>query len=128
MKRIESSQAPKPIGPYSQAVAIDSGRGMLFVSGQIGIDPDTGELVNGGIEAQTLQTLANIEAILKEAGINKSQIIRTEIFLIDIHTFSVVNRIYGEWISPSAPARQTMEVAALPLVADIEISCIAWLH
>jgi 2-iminobutanoate/2-iminopropanoate deaminase len=123
MKKIESNNAPKAIGPYSQAT---EAAGLIFVSGQIPIDPKTGKLVEANIEIQTRQVLANIEAILKEAGLGFQSVLKVEIYVKDISHFQIINGIYAEaFCHPIKPARQLMEVARLPLDSLIEISCIA---
>lgn len=121
--RIETELAPKAIGPYSQAVQAGP---LLFVSGQLPIDPATSKLCSDHIEEQTKQVLANIEAILTAAHFTFKNVVRTEIYLIDLKDFTVVNKIYGDTFTfDIKPARQTLQVAAIPLNARIEISCIA---
>jgi 2-iminobutanoate/2-iminopropanoate deaminase len=123
-KKIETENAPKAIGPYSQAIFAGP---FLFISGQIPIDPKTGKLVENTIQAQTKQVLANIEAILKEADLNFEDVVKTEVFLKDLNDFSEMNVIYAEKFSHAIkPARQAFQVARLPLDARIEISCIAF--
>ncbi|MBX9923310.1 MAG: Rid family detoxifying hydrolase [Rhabdochlamydiaceae bacterium] len=124
MKKIETSNAPDPKGPYSQAVKAGP---FLFVSGQIPIDPKTGELADRTIEAQTKQVLDNIEAILKTEGLGFDDVAKTEVFLKDIQDFPVMNALYAQRFSSSVkPARQTIEASKLPLDVLIEISCIAY--
>ena len=121
-KKIETPNAPKAIGPYSQAVET---KNFVFISGQIPIDPTVGKIVEQTIEGQTRQVLANIEAILKAAGQSWEAIVKTEIFLQDLNDFQTVNTIYGEKFPHDVkPARQAIQVARLPLDALIEISCI----
>ncbi len=123
MKKVETSKAPAAIGPYSQAV--EAG-GFLFVSGQVPLDPKTGELVASNIEAQTRQVLANIEAILTEAGLSWIDVVKTEVFMKDLSQFKEMNALYAEKFPHAIkPARQTIQAARLPLDALIEISCIA---
>ncbi len=123
MKRsLESKQAPAAIGPYSQA--IESGT-TVFCSGQIGLDPHSGALVSGGIEAETRRALANIRAVLAEAGLGFAEVVKTTIFLADLGDFEIVNRIYGEHFEAPYPARSTVQVAALPRRAKIEIEVTA---
>jgi 2-iminobutanoate/2-iminopropanoate deaminase len=120
---VSTSDAPAAIGPYSQAVRA---RGLLFCSGQIPLDPKTGEMVSGDIEAQTRQVMKNIEGVLTAAGTGFARIVKTTIFLTDLGDFAKVNAIYGshfEGISP--PARSTVQVAALPRAAKVEIEVIA---
>ncbi len=126
IKKVETLQAPKPVGPYSSAVIAN---GFCFVSGQIGIDPNSGKLVDGGIEAEAVMTFQNISAIVKAVG-TSCEIVQTEIFLVDLNEFSVVNRVYSEWLAhiSKLPARKTVGVVALPLGARIEVSCVVCLH
>lgn len=119
---INTSGAPEPIGPYSQAVKAGN---LLFVSGQIPLDPKSGELVNKDIEAETRQVMKNIEAILKEAGMNFNSIVKTSIFLKDMNDFAKVNAVYGENFSENPPARETVQVSRLPKDVNVEISVIA---
>ena len=123
MKEVRTSAAPEPVGPYSQAVEQD---GWIFASGQIPLDPSTGALVAGGIEEQTRRVLANLRAVLEAAGAGFSDVVRTTIYLTDLSTFAQVNAIYAEHFDGDpAPARATVQVAALPLGAHVEIDCIA---
>ena len=122
MKKIETADAPKALGFYSQAVVAGP---FLFVSGQVGIDPKTGKLIDETIQGQTAQVLANIEAILIAAGLTWKEVVKVEMFLKDLAHFQEVNVLYGKKLShPIKPARQTVEVSKLPLDALIEISCI----
>ena len=122
-KIINSKEAPKPVGPYNQAVLID---GTLYLSGQIALDPKTMEMDNISIENETIRVLNNINAVLREAGYDFNDIIKTTIFLTNMGDFAVVNEIYGKRFSKeSAPARETVEVSGLPKNAKIEISVIA---
>jgi len=121
-KIIFTTSAPAPIGPYSQAVMTG---GMLYVSGQIPIDPATGDLVTGDIEHETRQVMLNIGAILHEAGLNYRHIVKTSIFLKDMGNFGKVNEIYGHFFTDNFPARETVEVARLPKDVNVEISVIA---
>jgi 2-iminobutanoate/2-iminopropanoate deaminase len=124
LKAIHTEHAPQAIGPYSQAIAAGP---FLYISGQIPIDPQTGTLTAATIEAQTEQVLDNIEAILHAAGLKVEDVVKTEIYLKDMQDFSIVNALYAKRFShPVKPARQTMQVAKLPLDARIEISCIAY--
>lgn len=122
---IYTKKAPEPIGPYSQAVK--SGN-LLYLSGQVGIDPKSGKLVNGGVEAQTHQVMQNIAALLKTANTNFSNVIKTTIFLTSMSDFSTVNRIYGSFFEENPPARETVAVSALPANAQVEISMICSLE
>ena len=125
MKTIQTSKAPAPIGPYSQGVLVNN---FLFISGQIALHPQTGELVNQNIEAETRQALSNIEAILQKANITWQNVVKCEIFLTNIQNFAKVNVIYNEILGNATPARQVVEVSALPKGANIEISCIATIN
>lgn len=122
-KQIETNKAPKAIGPYSQAIAVN---GMLFVSGQIPINPETGELVKG-IEEETIQVFKNIDAILKEAGISFDNVVKASVFLKDMNDFATVNNIYGNYFKQPYPAREAVQVAKLPKDVSVEISVIAYL-
>ncbi|MEI7585909.1 RidA family protein [Runella sp.] len=121
-KNIFTTSAPSPIGPYSQAVLVGD---LLFVSGQIPIDPATGDLVTDNIEHETRQVMLNIGAILKAAGLNYHNIIKSSIFLKDINNFAKVNEVYGHFFISHYPARETVEVSRLPKDANVEISVIA---
>jgi 2-iminobutanoate/2-iminopropanoate deaminase len=120
---INTSNAPAPIGPYNQAVMAGN---MLFVSGQIALDPQSGELVLTDITTETTKVLENIKAILTEAGLDFSHIVKTSIFLKDMGTFAQVNEIYGSYFTGNYPARETVQVAALPKNVNVEISVIAY--
>ncbi len=122
-RRVFTDGAPAPIGPYNQAVV--AGR-LIFLSGQIAIDPAAGKLVDGDVAAQTRQVMRNISAVLEAAGVTFTHVCKTTIFLVDMSDFGVVNPIYGEAFAGGvAPARSTVAVAALPLGARIEIEVIA---
>lgn len=121
---ISTSNAPAAIGPYSQAIR--SGQ-FLFASGQLGLDPATGEL-REGIEAQTRQVLTNMQAVLAAAGATVADVVKTTIFLADMGDFAVVNRIYGEVFAHEPPARSTVQVAALPKNGLVEIEMIVLLR
>jgi 2-iminobutanoate/2-iminopropanoate deaminase len=124
-KIIETSGAPAPIGPYSQAVACN---GMLYVSGQIPLNPVTGEIVSESIEAEALMVMENLKAVLTEAGIDFSHIVKTTIFLSDMGSFAAVNGVYGSYFSGGGfPARETVAVKTLPRNVNVEISAIAYL-
>lgn len=120
---IESQGAPEPIGPYSQAVLHG---GTLYASGQIAIDPITGKLLKADISAETRRVMKNLEAILREADMDFSNVVKSTIFLANMDDFQKVNREYGSFFDPvSAPARETVEVSRLPKNVRVEISCIA---
>ncbi len=119
----EAAGAPKPVGAYSAAVKAG---GFLFLAGQIGLNPETGALVDGGLEAQTRQVLRNLDAVLAHCGSSPKRITMTTIFLTSIADAKVVNELYGQFVDPAAaPARQTVAVKELPLGALVEISVIA---
>jgi len=122
-KIITTDKAPAPIGPYNQAVL--SGN-TLYTSGQIAINPETGELVLGSIEAETKQVMQNMKEVLAAAEMTFENVIKTSIFISDMHNFSKINAVYGEYFdNATAPARETVEVANLPKFVNVEISMIA---
>lgn len=121
---IDSPDAPKAIGPYAQAVECRPQR-MLFLSGQIGLDPVTGSMVVGGIEAETRQVLANLDAVLIAGGMGRWNVVKTTILLTDMADFGVVNQMYGEFFGEHRPARATFQVAGLPRGALVEIDAVA---
>ena len=121
-KVISTSNAPAAIGPYSQAISIWN---MLFVSGQLGIDPATGDFVSGGVKEQTEQVFKNIKAILKEAGASLENVVKATVFLADMADFSVVNEVYGKEFSAPYPARSAVAVKTLPKNGLVEIEVIA---
>ena len=122
-KIIKTSNAPAPIGPYNQAVLIGN---MLYTSGQIAINPKTNELELENLEDETRLVMENLKAILTEAGMTFENVIKTSIFISDMHNFSRINAVYGEYFdAETAPARETVEVANLPKFVNIEISAIA---
>ena len=125
-KSIETNSAPSPVGPYNQAILAN---GWLFCSGQIALDPSSGELVgNGNIEEETRQVLKNLLHVLNEAGANFSNVVKTTIFLTDLNDFNKVNQIYAEAFNGGlSPARACIEVAGLPKGGKVEIDCIACL-
>ncbi len=119
---VYSKEAPEPIGPYSQA--IQSG-GLLFVSGQIAIQKSSGNIITSDIEAETVQVMVNLNEILKSAGLDFSNVVKTTIFLKDMNNFPKVNGVYGKYFQSAPPARETVEVSRLPKDVNVEISCIA---
>ena len=119
---INTAKAPAPIGPYNQAIVSNN---MVFISGQIPINPETNELVSGDIEVETHQVMRNLEAILEQAGINFQHIIKTTIFLSDMNLFAKVNEVYGSYFAADYPARETVAVKGLPKGVNVEISMIA---
>lgn len=123
LEKIDTEKAPKALGPYSQAVKSGD---FLFVSGQLPIDPATGQLIVGDIQAITKQIIENIKAILLAAGTNLDNVVRTDVFMTDLKLFSAMNEEYARaFKGPVHPARQTIQVAGLPLGSILEISCIA---
>ena len=122
---VASDDAPKAIGPYSQAIRAGS---LLFVSGQIPLDPRTGRLVDGDIAAQTHRVFANLRAILEAAGASLDDVVRATVYLADMEDFAVVNEIYGGYFTNPAPARATIQAARLPKDARVEIDVIASLE
>ncbi len=119
---VETSSAPAAIGPYSQAVKVGD---LVFVSGQIPLDPKTGQIVTGSIEVETDRVLKNLDAILKAAGSSPAQVVRTTIYLRDMGQFARVNEVYGKYFPAPYPARATVEVSRLPKDVNVEIDCIA---
>ena len=122
MKIHHTDSAPKAVGPYSQAVSLD---GWLFTSGQVGLDPSTGRLVAGGFEPQARQVLTNLRSILRHAGVDFDRVVKTTVFLADLGDFGKLNAIYAEAMGDHRPARTTVQVAALPIGAAIEIDMVA---
>ncbi len=125
VERVEVStpDAPEAIGPYSQAVLAGS---TLYLAGQIALDPATGEMVQGGIEAETHQVMANLGAVLEAAGFSFDDVVQSQVFLTDLDEFQTMNGIYGQYLSDPYPARATVQVAALPRGARVEIQLVAW--
>jgi len=119
---IATAEAPKAIGPYSQGVRVGN---LLFSSGQIGIDPKTGELVDGDVRQEARQVLQNLGAVLRAAGMDYSDVVRATVFLADLGDYAAVNEVYAEFFKDSRPARAAVQVARLPRDARVEISCIA---
>jgi 2-iminobutanoate/2-iminopropanoate deaminase len=123
MKRIVTpSNAPKPLAPYSVGINTN---GTLYVSGQLGINPVDGKLVEGGVEAETRQVLENIGNVLKADNMNYSNIVKCSIFMKDMNDFATINAVYGEYFKENPPAREAVQVACLPMNVAVEISCIA---
>lgn len=121
-KVLTTDKAPKALGPYS--VGNTTGC-LVFTAGQVGLDPQSNKLVEGGIQAQTRQALSNLKAVLEEAGSGMDQVVKTTVFLQDMGEFSLMNEVYGEFFSEKYPARSTVQVAALPISAAVEIEAIA---
>ena len=123
MKEIISTEnAPGAIGPYSQAVRAGN---IVFLSGQIPIDPQTGEFVSGGVAEQTEQVLKNLSAVLEAAGTSLNNVVKTTVFLADMNDFTAMNEVYARYFSENKPARATVQAARLPRDARVEIECIA---
>ena len=120
-KIVETEKAPAAIGPYSQAIQFS---GLLFVSGQVGIDPETGDFVEGGIEEQTDQVLKNLAAIIEESGMTLKDVLKCSCFLKNMDDFVTFNSIYDKYFGANPPARETVEVARLPKDALVEVSAI----
>ena len=125
-RAIRTTSAPEAIGPYSQGVVAPAGR-MIFLSGQIPLDPETGAMVEGDIRAQTRRVMDNLEAVLRAAGLGWEAVVRTTIFLVDLQDFTAVNEVYASYFGgePPFPSRATVQVARLPKDARVEISAIA---
>jgi 2-iminobutanoate/2-iminopropanoate deaminase len=119
---VYSAEAPEPIGPYSQAIHTGS---MLFISGQIAIQRSSGNLLTTNIEEETTQVMINLSEILKAAGMDFTNVVKSSIFLKDMNNFPKVNAIYGNYFQTNPPARETVEVSRLPKDVNVEISCIA---
>lgn len=121
---IQTDRAPKAIGPYSQAIQIEAGK-LTFLSGQIPIDPRTGEVITGDVAAQTERVMENLKAVLAAAGLDFSHVVRCGIFLADLADFAKMNEVYGRYFQNPPPARSTVQVAGLPRGARVEIDAIA---
>jgi len=119
---VNSEKAPAPIGPYSQAIKANN---TLYVSGQIPINRETGELISDSIEAETAQVMTNLQFILEEAGLTFDHVVKCSIFISDMSDFSKINEVYGRSFNETPPARETVEVRGLPKGVNVEISCIA---
>ena len=122
MKAINTKKAPAAIGPYSQAIQV--GR-LIYTSGQIPIDPQTGSFVEGGVQAQTRQSLNNVKAVLEEAGTDMNHVVKTTVFLVDMADFAEMNTVYAEFFTQPYPARSAVAVKTLPKGALIEIEVVA---
>ena len=119
---VKSAKAPAALGPYSQAIKVGN---TVYLSGSLGADPTTGNLVSGGIEAEARQALVNIGSVLEAAGLNYTHVVKNTVLLADINDFAALNKIYGEFFKIDPPARSTFQVAALPKGARVEIESIA---
>ena len=122
LKRVHTEHAPAAIGPYSQAIVVD---GLVFCSGQIAFDPETGEIVGGDVARQTDQVLRNLAAVLEAAGSSMSSVVKTTVFLTDMNDFGAMNEVYAEHFGEHRPARAAVAAAALPRFVDVEIECVA---
>jgi 2-iminobutanoate/2-iminopropanoate deaminase len=125
LKRISTPNAPGAIGPYSQALGAGD---FLFLSGQIALNPATGQIVDGGIAEQTHQVLKNIGAVLTAAGSSYAQVVKTTVYLQDMADFGAMNEVYGGYFTAPAPARSTIQAAALPRAVRVEIDAVAYLR
>lgn len=121
-KVITTKNAPAPIGPYNQAILVNN---TLYISGQVCIDPSTGNLKNKDVQEETHQVMQNLKAILQESGMNFNNVVKTTIFITDMNRFSEINEIYGKYFDGDFPARETVQVSALPKFVNVEISMIA---
>ena len=119
---ITTTKAPAPIGPYNQAIQTGN---FLFISGQVCIDPPTGQLKNKDIQEETHQVMHNLRSILQEAGMDFNNVVKTTIFITDMNRFAEINEVYGKYFSDKFPARETVQVSALPKFVNVEISMIA---
>jgi 2-iminobutanoate/2-iminopropanoate deaminase len=119
---VKTDNAPKALGPYSVGVVAGT---LVFASGQLGLDPSTGEIVPGGIDAETRQTLQNIQSVLEAAGTSMDRVVKTTVFLRDMNDFARMNAVYGSFFSGNFPARSTVQVAALPKGGAVEIEVVA---
>jgi 2-iminobutanoate/2-iminopropanoate deaminase len=128
-KIITTDNAPAPIGPYNQAIQVGnqdgSGQLILFISGQICIDPTNGELKNKDLQEETHQVMHNLRAILQQADMDFGNVVKATIFITDMHRFSDINEVYGKYFDSTFPARETVQVSALPKFANVEISMVA---
>ena len=122
MQHVKTDKAPAAIGPYSQATVAG---GFLFSAGQIGLDPATGQMVDGDITTQTERVMQNLQAVLDSAGLTWADVVKTTVYLHDMAHFPVVNEIYGRWIGDARPARSTVQVTALPRGGLVEIDLVA---
>lgn len=122
LENVSTSDAPRAIGPYSQAIVAD---GWVFCSGQIALDPASGEVVAGDVSAQTERVMANLAAVLAAAGASLATVVKTTVFLTDMADFAAMNEVYGRWLGEHRPARATVAVAGLPRGVRVEIECVA---
>jgi 2-iminobutanoate/2-iminopropanoate deaminase len=125
IESIRTDRAPQAIGPYTQAVKTDSANGLVFASGQIPLDPETMQIVDGGIRAQTERVLKNLEAVLEAAGTSLDRVVKTTVYLADLNDFTAMNEVYATFFTANPPARSTVQAARLPRDARVEIDVIA---
>jgi 2-iminobutanoate/2-iminopropanoate deaminase len=121
-RTVEAEEAPKPVGPYAQAVLAGD---LVFLAGQIGLDPATGRLVEGGTREQLVQVLENLAAVLRATGHGLDDVVKTTVYLVDLREMALVNEVYARYFPPPHPARATVQVAALPAGARVEIEAVA---
>ncbi|WIV10624.1 RidA family protein [Proteiniborus sp. MB09-C3] len=121
-KSIFTEEAPKAIGPYSQAITVGN---MVFTSGQLGINPETGNMAEGTIQDETRQSLNNLKAVLEAAGAKLTDVVKTTVFIKDMNQFGLINEVYGEYFSEHKPARSCVEVARLPKDGNVEVEAVA---
>ncbi len=122
---ISTANAPKAIGPYSQAIIAN---GFAFLSGQVAFDPATSQIIDGGIAEQTARVIENLKAVLEASGSSLGQVVKTSVFLKDMNDFAKMNEVYGRYFSDNSPARSTVEVARLPRDVRVEIDCVALIN
>jgi 2-iminobutanoate/2-iminopropanoate deaminase len=123
---VQTDAAPRAVGPYSQAVKLEAGT-LIFVSGQIALDPKTGDRIHGGVVQETRQVIENLKAVLKAAGSGLEKVVKTTVFLSSMDDFGVMNEVYGEYFKEDPPARSTIEVSRLPKGMKVEIEAVAHL-
>ncbi len=121
-RTVQTADAPKAIGPYSQAIVTEA---LVFTAGQIGLNPATGEIVEGGIASQTRQVLGNLQHVLEAAGASLASVVKTSVYLKDMNDFAAMNEVYGEFFPSAPPARSTVAAAGLPKAALVEIDAVA---
>jgi 2-iminobutanoate/2-iminopropanoate deaminase len=125
MQSVHTDAAPRAVGPYSQALKVPAGAVLVYTAGQVGLDPASGKMVPGGVEAETRQVLANLRAVLSAAGSGLDRVVKTTVFLADMADFQAMNGVYAEIFASHRPARSTVQAAALPLGARVEIEAVA---